>query len=317
MVLIFDMKKIIFFLLIAFTFMTKSSHAQSDWLPWEPLYKDRQIEVEVSFKLYKNSCADGGRYSQIKYRVTGETRSYNFFINWKMNYVNCEGFLYYKINSLNIGSESKLMENQLDQFVYYPSESDFTCSSLENHFYEVDTASTESYGSGIKEQSHNIKMITYYDPAYRQAYYLVWDTRTGANLQYYWSDSLRWDTMAFNIPSPPLPGVLEGKVMFDVYFDTMMKRAFYIVWDTKTGRSIQYVWEDGSWTDLKINLPQQPIENPKGDVMVSTYYSEVEKKAFYTFYDTEGGKSIQFFWSDDHWNDLKYELPPDPLKYKR
>lgn len=166
-------------------------------------------------------------------------------------------------------------------------------------------------------QSDNIKMITYYDPAYRQAYYLVWDTRTGANLQYYWSDSLRWDTMAFNIPSPPLPGVLEGKVMFDVYYDTMMKRAFYIVWDTKTGRSIQYVWDEGAWTDLKVNLPQQPIENPKGDVMVSTYYSEVEKKAFYTFYETEGGKSIQFFWSDDHWNDLKYELPPDPLKYKR
>ena len=141
------------FLTLLIVFCELVTYAQSGWLPWEPLYKDGQIEVEVSFKLFKNSCADGGRYSQIKYRVTGEIRSYRYFLNWKMDYVNCEGLLYYQINSLNIGSESKLMENQLDQFVYYPSETDFTCSSLENHFYEVQTASTESYGSGIKAYS--------------------------------------------------------------------------------------------------------------------------------------------------------------------
>lgn len=171
--------------------------------------------------------------------------------------------------------------------------------------------------SSTKAQNSNTKMISYYDPAYRQAYYLIWDTRTGANMQYYWGDSMRWDTMAFNIPSPPLPGIIEGKVMFDVYYDTLMQRAFYTVWDTKTGRNIQYVWDSGSWTDLKVNLPQQPIENPKGEVMLSSYYSEIEKKAFYTFYDTEGGKSVQFFWADDHWSDLKYDLPADPLQYKR
>jgi len=160
----------------------------------------------------------------------------------------------------------------------------------------------------------NTQMISYYDPVYKMSYYLVWDTRNGNNLQYYWNDSLRWDTMQFNIPSPPLPGVIEGKVMFDVYFDTLMQRAFYTIWDTKTGRNIQYAWDEGRWTDLKYNLPQNPIENLKGEVMLTSHYSELEKKAFYTFYDTEDGRSKQFFWSEDHWTDIKYNLPELPLK---
>jgi hypothetical protein len=139
-----------YFFKICFLLFYFSSFSQGAWLPWEPLFKDDNIEVEVSFQINKNSCEEGGRYSKIKYKVTGEIRDYRYFINWKMDYVDCYGSLYYQINSLNIGEGSKIIEGQVDQFIYYPSDVEFTCSSLENHVYDVKSSPNESNGSGIK-----------------------------------------------------------------------------------------------------------------------------------------------------------------------
>jgi hypothetical protein len=166
--------------------------------------------------------------------------------------------------------------------------------------------------SGMMKAQTNTKMITYYDPEEKIAYYVVWDTKTGNNLQYYWAGD-KWDTMAFNIPSPPLLDTIKGDIMFDVYYDTKVKRAFYTIWDTKTGKNIQYLWDEGQWSEMKYNLPQQPFEGAKGDIMMTSYYSESEGKAFYVFYDAAGGKSVQYFWADDHWTDMRLNLPEKPL----
>lgn len=161
-------------------------------------------------------------------------------------------------------------------------------------------------------KAQTTRMISYFDSNHDQAYYLVWDIKTGKNIQYYWNDG-KWVSMEINLPQSPLSGVL-GNVMFEVYYDQKYKQAYYIVWDSRGGKSVQYFWNDGKWEVMEINLPATPLPGAKGDVMIRPYYDEKYSQAYYIVYDTAGGKSIQYYWSDGKWTPMEINLPEIPLK---
>ncbi|MCZ2100811.1 MAG: hypothetical protein LC107_04650 [Chitinophagales bacterium] len=119
---------------------------------WEILYSDATIKVEISFQIKPCSgIGESNNKSKYRYRVTGFPKStYNNYINWKMDYIDCNGNLYYRNNALNIGSNNVHFKSNVTDFIVYPGDEDFTCKSLEKAHYDVVLSSSKSYGGGIK-----------------------------------------------------------------------------------------------------------------------------------------------------------------------
>jgi hypothetical protein len=168
----------------------------------------------------------------------------------------------------------------------------------------------------VKAQN-NTRITTYYDSNDKKSYYIAWDIKTGKSIQYYWNGSEhKWNAFEINIPAQPVPGAL-GNIMFDVYFDHKDGNAYYIAWDTKTGKSVQYYWNgtDHKYNAFEINLPAAPLPGNIGEVMIKSYYATDDNKAYYIIYDTNGGKSIQYYWngSDHKWEAFEINLPAQPL----
>ena len=115
----------------------------SEWTPWVAIYNKEGIKVELQFKLSTNSCEQGGITNKFRYKITGELKSYDYFINWKMDYYECNGNLYYQQNSINIGRNGSLGIIEAMDYM-------FTSRKLENSFYEVIGTSNSNQAKGIK-----------------------------------------------------------------------------------------------------------------------------------------------------------------------
>jgi len=166
--------------------------------------------------------------------------------------------------------------------------------------------------STVFKAQNNIRMVSYFDSKYNSAYYLAWDIKTGKSTQYYWGDG-KWNQMEINLPAAPLTGA-TGNIMFEVYYDQKYESAYYICWDTKSGKSMQYYWGDGKWNQMEINLPASPLPGAKGDIMIRPYYDVKYESAYYIVYETSTGKSIQYYWGDGKWNSMEINLPENPVK---
>lgn len=163
---------------------------------------------------------------------------------------------------------------------------------------------------------NNVKMTSYYDYNDSKAYYLVWDTKTGKSVQYYWNSSAtKWDSFEINLPASPLPGATH--IMMDVFYDGNDKKAYYLVWDAKTGKSIQYYWNSSAtkWDSFEINLPANPLPGATGEIGMKMYYDSNDKKAYYIVWDSNSGKSIQYYWNSSatKWDSFEINLPASPL----
>ncbi|MDO9000273.1 hypothetical protein [Sediminibacterium sp.] len=170
--------------------------------------------------------------------------------------------------------------------------------------------------SFVKAQN-NIRITSYYASNDKKSYYLAWDIKTGKSIQYYWNGKTNtWVSFEINIPEQPLPGA-TGNIMFDVYYDYKDGKAYYIAWDTKGGKSIQYYWngKTSKWAAFEINLPTTPLPGATGEVLIKSYYSTEDSKAYYLVYDTNGGKSIQYYWDgkSSKWMPFEINLPAKPL----
>ncbi|MDF2436479.1 MAG: hypothetical protein K0Q95_855 [Bacteroidota bacterium] len=173
---------------------------------------------------------------------------------------------------------------------------------------------------GCLHAQNNARITSYYDSNDDKSYYLAWDIKTGKSIQYYWNgNDNKWDAFEINLPAAPLPGA-TGNILFDVYYDHNDRKAYYIAWDTKGGRSIQYYWNgnDNKWDAFEINLPASPLPGAIGEVMIKSYFDSKDGKAYYLVYDTNGGKSIQYYWNgtSSKWEPFEINLPVKPLAGK-
>jgi len=139
-------------LTIVFVFVSELIAQTGGWSSFEQLYSDNYITVEISFKILKGGCdqTESVNASRYKYRVTGQPRSSEYYLTWKMDYVDCNGNLYYRNNSLNIGYTSKNIKGSVSDFVIYPDDEEFTCKSLETPYYEAKGAYSKAIGGGLK-----------------------------------------------------------------------------------------------------------------------------------------------------------------------
>lgn len=77
----------------------------TDWKPWQRLYKDSRIEVQVRFMISPwTSCSNGqGNDIKYEYRVRGRYQSEEQYVNWRMTYLDCENNLMERISCIQIG----------------------------------------------------------------------------------------------------------------------------------------------------------------------------------------------------------------------
>lgn len=174
--------------------------------------------------------------------------------------------------------------------------------------------------ASILKAQNNTRITSYYDSNDKKTYYLTWDIKTGKSIQYYWdTQANNWAAFEINIPDKPVAGAL-GNIMFDVYFDYKDSKAYYIAWDTKTGKSVEYLWDGqaNKWLALEINLPANPIPGATGEIMIKGFYSTDDNKGYYIVYDTNGGRSVQYYWDEptNKWQAFEINLPKQPLLKK-
>jgi hypothetical protein len=132
------MKKIAIFSLLNILFFIKSN--AQDWTDWKVLYSANNLIVEVSFKLY--NCDSTQKQSKYRYQISGELANEPKFLNWKMEYINCDNEVITQQNSVNIGENG-------DDGLVESMDNVFICSSLQKQFYNVKTSTKEKSSKGI------------------------------------------------------------------------------------------------------------------------------------------------------------------------
>ncbi len=82
--------------------LTKDSYPIKIWSNWENIYSDSYIKVEVQYKLSGESC-NYGKKNKFRYRLSGSYRTYDYSLNWEMEYIDCDGNFKTTENSIAIG----------------------------------------------------------------------------------------------------------------------------------------------------------------------------------------------------------------------
>jgi len=77
--------------------------AQNDYESVGVIYHDSYVSVELQFKLKECSST---RTSRFRYIITGQPRGTDLYLNWKMDYYNCDKGLTRQSNFVNIGNFS-------------------------------------------------------------------------------------------------------------------------------------------------------------------------------------------------------------------
>lgn len=147
-------KRTIITLLLASAFFYQLALGQSKKLPWEELYKDKDITVEIQFTIISDSCGPNSKH-KFKYRVTGKYKAYTQYLIWKMNYLSCNGKRYFIQNALLIGmpngddiTSGMMVENSEN---YIPG-----VEQMETPFYDIVVSAREEKSVGILPPKHSV-----------------------------------------------------------------------------------------------------------------------------------------------------------------
>lgn len=107
------------------------ANAQTEWKSKGPLYRDKDITIEIEYAMGTDPCNANATPSQFRYKVTQLKKSKrDFYINWRFDYFNCEHQLKTRVNSL------KITQATVIGYIMPPS-NQFTALRLANNFNDV------------------------------------------------------------------------------------------------------------------------------------------------------------------------------------
>lgn len=139
------MKKALLFLSFLLSFSLLAS-AQSRWQQLGVVHDDGTIKVELEFYTPQpnNSCQTGKLF-KYKYKLTGKYHSQLQYLNWKLDYIDCNGSLYEKSISLKIGGvQNKDISGGIYQSFFDES---FAARSIERLPYGFTKSNQEVLGN--------------------------------------------------------------------------------------------------------------------------------------------------------------------------
>lgn len=143
-------RKSIIFLILFFGFFPNFIFSQA-FGTWEILYKDNVTVVEVNFKIENASCTNNRKHL-IQYRVSGKLSSFDYYLIWTTDYIDCLGKTHFQEHSLNISINNPSSNGSIDAYGdTWPSpEDEFQAESILTKFYDVHTSTFPSKKNGIK-----------------------------------------------------------------------------------------------------------------------------------------------------------------------
>ena len=144
---------------------------------------------------------------------------------------------------------------------------------------------------------------------------LTWENQTGKSVFYAWSSNINnWQAYNINLPQNPVPQS-KGPIMMHPYVDKI-GRDVCLTWDTQTGKSVFYSWssEIKNWKAYTINLPENPVPDSKGPIMMRPYVDNTGRDVCLTW-DTQTGNSVFYNWNTEikNWKAYSINLPQNPI----
>lgn len=132
-------------LLLSFIFFIHlQAGAQNDWEPAGQLYSDSYVQVSLEYKVSKSICNSGNKPSRYRYVIKGVGRGTNYFVNWSMDFYNCNGELMCLTTSYNVGMiDADGKKEDLDWT--------FEGEKIDSVFYDVSGSSYAKPG-GLKQK---------------------------------------------------------------------------------------------------------------------------------------------------------------------
>jgi len=91
------------------------------------------------------------------------------------------------------------------------------------------------------------------------------------------------------------------------------------VWNTKTGKSARYYYQNESWKKSTVALPDNPLgDNPSeaGEIMMdyTEYFTPNGRQDRVVYvWNTKTGKSARYYYQNESWKKSTVALPSSPL----
>jgi hypothetical protein len=132
--------------LLICTCVFQQADAQNGYTSAGVLYKDNDMSIELQVKL--NPCnGNNTKPCRFRYVITGQPKGGNYFVNWKMDYYNCDNSITCQTNYVNIGTfipdDNGAIIDDMDW--------SFTAIRLYRPFYEVTTSYTADLSKPYKK----------------------------------------------------------------------------------------------------------------------------------------------------------------------
>ena len=125
---------------LLFFFIGITLYAQRGYSDLETIYSDGDVTVQIQYKMSQSSC-DNGKPNKFRYKISGYHRTKQY-LNWKMDYIACNGNLHFRQYSVDIkSSRATDIVESIDNI--------FVAKMLERAFYDAIPSSVPSTGSGL------------------------------------------------------------------------------------------------------------------------------------------------------------------------
>ncbi len=139
-----------------FFFISVYVFSQTGWDEWVPIYSDENMTVELQIYYSDNSCQDEGKLFKYRTRLTGRYKTRPNYVNWDMNYVDCNNNLFYQQINADLWTVAGGM---VDGLIFESLDNRFQASYLVQPFYNVLASKTKRFDSGLMPKSYSVKPL--------------------------------------------------------------------------------------------------------------------------------------------------------------
>jgi hypothetical protein len=125
-------KRCLSIFIIITLFLSLNANSQQNQHGFQVLFQNHEIKVEIQFKEPKDTCINNFKYW---YKLSGEFKGYPLFVNWKIKYLDCNGYtttenLHVKIGDTDSESDK---DEEYDKSMDYA----FLGKSIIKYFYDA------------------------------------------------------------------------------------------------------------------------------------------------------------------------------------
>ena len=134
---------------------------------WYSIYNKNNLKVEISFNNNLSGCVNNSPVTY-KYRFNGYLKGYNEYINWKVDYKNCNSDLYTHGNGIQIGGDeiiNELGQEMLEDQIKEEFDDKIYIKNFINFIYDISNTNKKEFINSKKSNS------TYYKYFLKDDYY--------------------------------------------------------------------------------------------------------------------------------------------------